>query len=165
MLHRLSKGLYLLNSFLVGAALAVMLAIILGLVVSRYVIGTSPFWGEELARYTMFYLINLGTALALRHNQHPRLTIVSDLLKGPFARGARIIVFAAIAATLMLLLWQGYAMAVEEGMFTTPALRWSFYWVYLAVPIGAVASLIQLVAREVEPEPALGQPEPEDALT
>ena len=163
MLLRVSRLLYLFNSVLVGGALASMLITILALVVSRHLVGTSPFWGEELARYLMFYMINLGSALAIRHVQHPRLTILSDLLHGPTALAARGLVLLILTGTLMILVWQGYLMARDEGMFTTPALRWSYFWVYLAIPIGALASLVQLIASHVEPEPALGQPDPEDA--
>lgn len=164
-MRRLASFFYALNAGIVGTSLAAMLVVILALVISRYVVGTSVFWGEELARYLMFYMVNLGAALAVRHRQHPSITVIADHFKGPTSAVINGLVDVAVAVTLIIFLWQGYEMAQEEGLFSTPALRWSFFWVYLAIPIGAVASLLQLGSRLLLPEPVFGEPEAEDSLT
>ncbi|MBO0903721.1 TRAP transporter small permease [Jiella sonneratiae] len=154
---------YLMNALLVGLCLAVMLAIILYLVACRLFGWPSVFWGEELARYLMFHMVMLGSALALRHQQHPRITILTDLLPEAIRRRLPFVVDALLLATLCILFYQGLEMAEEEGMFTTPALRWSFFWVYLAVPLGAAAAALQIVCGWFFPRPLLLEDAPDES--
>ena len=45
-------------------------------------------------------------------------------------------------------------MAVEEWIGKTPALRISFFWVYLALPIGACLMMVEIVAKNALGEEA-----------
>lgn len=40
-------------------------------------------------------------------------------------------------------------MAVDEMIMKTPALRISFFWVYLAFPIGAFLMMVQILASYI----------------
>ena len=128
-----------------------MVVEVLCLVVLRYVFHSPPFWGEELARYIMFYLVLLGSAISLRADQHPRLTMVHDALP-PVVRAVwGRVVDLLVAGVLLVFLYQGWEMAQDEGIMMTPALRVSYFWVYLAFPVGAVLMLIQLLLRQFRP--------------
>ena len=163
MLHRLDTLLYALTAALIGASLACMLGVTLWQVAARGTGAPALLWGEEFARYAMFYMVNLGGALALRHRGHPALTLFADMAPPRLRLVIGAAVEIGIALTLGLLAWHGYDMAVEEGMFTTPSLRWSFFWIYLAIPVGAAASLVQLFARSLAPEPEFGRADPDGA--
>jgi TRAP-type C4-dicarboxylate transport system permease small subunit len=140
-----------LTGLVVAAALLLMCTVIITIVIARYGFGIALFWGEELARYTMIYMALLGGAVALRTHQHPRLTIVVDMLPASARRIVGMVVNLLIALTLVVLVWNGIDIVLEEGVMRTPALRIRYFWVYLAIPVGAAVMLLQLVAMQFLP--------------
>ncbi|MCB9943946.1 MAG: TRAP transporter small permease [Geminicoccaceae bacterium] len=144
-LRTLDRALLLLNANLVVVALLSMAVVVITLVVGRNMFGLSFFWGEELARYAMIYMAFLGGAMALRSDQNPRLTVFIDKLPGGVRKYLERLIAVFMAATLVILFLQGIDITLNEGRMTTPALRIKYFWVYLAVPIGAGAMLIQLL--------------------
>jgi TRAP-type transport system small permease protein len=129
---------------LVALSLLIMVSTVIFLVVARYVFGVAFFWGEELARYTMIYMAFLGGAVAIRTEQHPRLTIFLSMMPDKMARIVGVLTRLLMAVTLVVLFAQGLDIALNEGRMKTPALRISYFWIFIAVPIGAGAMLLQL---------------------
>jgi TRAP-type C4-dicarboxylate transport system permease small subunit len=132
-----------------GLTLILMVTVVLTLVFARYVIHLPIFWGEELARYTMFYMVLLGSALAIRHDSHLRLTLFVDRLSDRARRIVGWIVDVGMLVVVAALFWHGLDLALEDGIMRTPALRVAFFWIYLAFPVGAVLMAIQIVAKSV----------------
>lgn len=146
--------LFWLNAIIVGAILVVMSALVFYGIVARYILDAPPFWGEETARFMMFFVVLTGSALAMRLFQHPRLTMFADMLPARGRKGLTVISDAIVFGTLIILLVQGLDLAVEEGIMRTPALRISYFWIYLAYPIGAVLGLLQLIGVYLAPRVA-----------
>ena len=65
------------------------------------------------------------------------------MLPAGVQRGLEVVVTALLVVTLVILFWHGLDVAREEGIMRTPALRIQYFWVFLAVPIGAVLMLVQ----------------------
>jgi TRAP-type C4-dicarboxylate transport system permease small subunit len=143
-IRRIDRLLQLAASHLVALALLMMVIVVVTLVVGRYVFGIAFFWGEELARYIMIYMAFLGGAVALRTDAHPRLTVFVGMLPRSAQRVIGAIMCILLAVTLVILLYQGLDVALNEGRMRTPALRIRYFWIFLAVPIGAAGMLIQL---------------------
>ena len=143
--------LQVINAALTATALAAMFATVITLVVARFVFGIAMFWGEELARYLMIYMAFIGAAVAMRCNLHPRLTVFVSMMPAGVQRGLEVVVTLLLMVTLVILFWHGLDVAREEGIMRTPALRIQYFWVFLAVPIGAVLMLIQLLSRPFFP--------------
>ncbi|MHC5653441.1 TRAP transporter small permease [Stappia sp. ICDLI1TA098] len=148
---RLDRFFQLLFSNLVVLSLVIMVAVVLTLVIGRSVFGIAFFWGEELARYTMIFMAFLGGAVALRTDQHPRLTIFTDMLPAAAQPWIARLLVALMAATFAVLFWQGLDVALHDGRMRTPALRIQYFWIFLAVPIGAAAMLIMLAFKQLQP--------------
>ncbi len=55
---------------------------------------------------------------------------------------------------LAVVFWEGCVRAMEEWIGKTPALRISFFWVYLALPIGACLMMVEIVAKNALGEEA-----------
>jgi TRAP-type C4-dicarboxylate transport system permease small subunit len=152
------------SDFLVGAVrtmtavlLLLMFIVIMLEVIFRYVLTSSPFWTEELARYVMFYMVLLGSAAAVREEQHPSLTFVIRKFGVGFRRKWKLLLDILVLLVLVVVFWEGCVMAVEEWIGKTPALRISFFWVYLALPIGAVLMMIEIIAKNVLSKKAGGE--------
>ena len=101
-----------INVFVVAAILSVMSGIVFYGVIARYLFNAPLFWGEETARFLMFFLVLTGSALGLRLSQHPRLTMFVDLFPEHHRRK---MIFLGDAITLNRIL--AMAMAIL-GMLT-----------------------------------------------
>jgi TRAP-type C4-dicarboxylate transport system permease small subunit len=136
LLRRFDKGLLAAIRVAVALLLAMMFAVIMWEVVARYVLASPAFWTEEFARYVMFYLVLIGSSVAIRQQIHPALRLIT----GKFGRRLRflwrLLLDLLIVIVLLVILVKGSSMAVDEWIGRTPALRVRFFWVYLALPIG-----------------------------
>lgn len=162
--HR-KRGGGLLGAIRVTTAilLMIMFVVIILEVIFRYVLTSSPFWTEELARYAMFYMVLVGSSAAMRQEQHPALTFVIQKFSAGFRRKWKLLLDSLVFLVLAVVFWEGCVMAVEEWIGKTPALRISFFWVYLALPIGACLMMVEIIAKNVERKKAADR-DSEEAL-
>jgi len=128
----------------------IMFVVIILEVIFRYVLTSSPFWTEELARYAMFYMVLVGSSAAMRQEQHPALTFVIQKFSAGFRRKWKLLLDGLVFLVLAVVFWEGCVMAVEEWIGKTPALRISFFWVYLALPVGACLMMVEIVAKYIQ---------------
>lgn len=149
--HR-RNGRGLLGAIRVTTAilLMIMFVVIILEVIFRYVLTSSPFWTEELARYAMFYMVLVGSSAAMRQEQHPALTFVIQKFSAGFRRKWKLLLDGLVFLVLAVVFWEGCVMAVEEWIGKTPALRISFFWVYLALPVGACLMMVEIVAKYIQ---------------
>ena len=129
--------------------LMIMSIVIIKEVIFRYALNAPVFWTEELARYVMFYMVLIGSVVAIRQQRHPALTFVIQKFPVRFRRIWNLLIDALVFLVLIVVLKQGALMAVRELIGKTPALRISFFWVYLALPIGAFLMMVQIIAKHV----------------
>lgn len=98
---------WLLTAVVVGA-FGLMLLVMGIQVISRYALGVAVPWTDEVSRYLFLAEIFLGSVLALRYQEHIRITIVTDLLS---ARAKRV---AAMLADIVSILVLGMIMAAPS---------------------------------------------------
>ncbi len=145
--------------------LMIMFVVIILEVIFRYVLTSSPFWTEELARYVMFYMVLVGSAAAIRKEKHPSLTFVIQKFGAGFRRKWKLFLDGLVFLVLAVVFWQGCVMAMEEWIGKTPALRISFFWVYLALPIGALLMMVEIIAKNIQGEEAGNKDSEEDLVS
>ena len=147
-LRRLDLIIYHSSRAAAGISILTMFLTVVVLVIARYVAQAPIFWGEELARYLMFYMIMMGSAVAIREDRHLRLRMVIDVFSPKMALWWERFLDLCLLIIAGVFFYQGLDMAIEDGIMTTPALRIAYFWVYLAFPIGAILMTIQLVAKQ-----------------
>jgi TRAP-type C4-dicarboxylate transport system permease small subunit len=144
----MDRVIYPLSWVLTGISLFVMFLVVMAVVVTRYLVNLPFFWGEEFSRYAMFYMIMLGSAVAIRENGHLRLTLFADLLpRGP-RRVLEFVTDLLMLGVIAAIFWYGLDLAVGDGNMRTPVLRWRYFWIYIAFPIGAAASALLMVGKQ-----------------
>lgn len=132
---------------LAAACATLLVAMLVGIgaqVIMRYVFNQPLIWSEELSRYCMIWLAMLAAALAAREGQHIAL---SDLI--PLPRSAKLVVSAitvlVVAATLWVLIEQGWLLTERTGRQLSPTLRLKMSWIYAAIPVGSALMVVGLV--------------------
>jgi len=138
-----------------AALVAAEIVILLAGVVARYAFGRPLVWSDELASILFLWLAMLGAVIALRRDEHMRMTAVVAML--PPARRATLDAFAtgAALAFLLLIVWAACEYAREEMFITTPALEITNAWRAAALPVGtalmAMFALLRLVRLRHHP--------------
>ena len=133
---------YLLVSSLVFTVLLVFYQIIM-----RYVFNNSSFWSEELARYIFIWQIWLGASIGFKDDKHIKIGILTGRL-----RGKAKVFFSLLSNLLMLafcvfLVVKGWEYLRLTYMLkkVTPALRYSYVYVYISLPLSALAVGFRMV--------------------
>lgn len=98
MIARFVDGYFRLLKLMIALCLALMVLMVLGNVVLRYVFNTGLTLSEELSRWLFVYLVFLGAIVALRERGHLG---VDSLVSRLSPRGRR----ACLVASLLLMLW------------------------------------------------------------
>jgi C4-dicarboxylate transporter DctM subunit len=146
LLRRVGRGLDRGLEGLCVALLALTVMLTVLQVFYRYMLGASLAWTEELARFTFVWSVFLGFAVLLAREQHMRL----DMLRG---RGSPRLTAALDCLALAVVAAASIAMIVHGGSFAmrvtgaSGALEWPTRWLYLAVPVGAALTLLQVAFK------------------
>ena len=128
-------------TFLAGTFCVVMLGVI-----SRYVVRSPLQWTEEMARFLMLWTGFMAINVAMYHRQHLAIDAVIALLPQRVVKILGYISDILIAYFLIILLNKGYAMTTRTIMKAS-SIEVSMFWIYSAVPLGALLTLIQHVLQ------------------
>lgn len=136
---------------LVARLMLISVAIMLVLqVVLRYGFSYSLPWPEEAARYLMIWIVMLSGSLLVRDDQLVRVDFLDYLWPQSLLVWRNVAFRLLLACMLAVLVWQGWDQAVFGMRRTTTALQISWFWPYLAIPVGGALMLIQMLARTIE---------------
>ena len=135
---------------LVAAILVVAEVVILfSGVVARYVFGHPLVWSDELASILFLWLAMFGAVIALRRDEHMRMSAAVTKLPAASRTVFEMFASGASLAFLVLILWPACEYAIEQVPITTPALQITDAWRAAALPSGvalmAVFALLRLV--------------------
>lgn len=138
------------NRWLLIALLAVMSTLVVVNVIARYTFGFSFSWVEEVTRYMMIWVCFLGAGPALRVGGHIAIDTLHQSVSPAISKFLRLLIVVIIASTLVAIGWLGIDYAQFAWEQETPVLGWSYGRIYLAMPIGALLTLIHLgfIARK-----------------
>ena len=118
-------------------------------VILRYGFSQGLEWSEELGRYLMIWMGFLAASLALRGGAHVGVDLIRELLP-PSRR--RIVVLASSVAVFCffaMVVYQGSVLLILVWPKPSLVLPVSMFWPYLAIPVGALLMLVQLVPLAV----------------
>jgi len=127
---------------------AMTLVAILG-VFFRYVMQSPFMWTEEVARYLLVWLGFTAINIALRQDRHIKVEVLQKLVPPLVGKVVSYLVDALIAFFFIILLQQGYLLAVNNIMMAS-TFQLSISWILVAVPVAAALTLIQLFLRVIK---------------
>lgn len=129
-----------------------MLAVVIMLtinVILRFFFSSGISWSEEFIRYGIIWITFIGSAICFRRGIHVGIDLLMESL-GEKNKKILSLIINILSIILMLLLIK-YGMdlvifSVETGQLMG-ALQFKMYWVYIAIPVGALLSLIHLLIQ------------------
>lgn len=136
--------------YILTLLLAIMTAIIFWQVFSRFVVGSSLSWSEELSRFLMIFMIMIGASIALRHNELIAIEILLEKVENLSKKVVVITIHIISIVFFVILIKYGYSMAQSFSNQLAPGLGLSMKYIYLALPLGGVLLLLNSLACIVE---------------
>jgi len=124
-----------------------MTIIILIQIFFRFVIYRPVPWSEEAARYLMIWLGMLGSVVALRKGRHIGVTALMDILPPRISRILAYVVRLIMIGFMGIIGWEGVRLAVFNYPQLSAAMEITMMIPYLAIPVGAIMMIVDLVAE------------------
>ena len=124
-----------------GALLvAVLVTLTAAAVFMRYVMGAPISWTEEVSAILMIWIIMLGAISCEWHRQHLTIDFAVAWLPRPGRRLLAVAVALLSVAVLLTMAWLGWGLARASGFKRTQILGVSWFWMNLAVVVGALGA-------------------------
>jgi TRAP-type C4-dicarboxylate transport system permease small subunit len=134
----------------IGLLLSTMAIVIIFQVFSRYILGVSIHWSEELARLLMAYSIFLGAALALRHHKLIVVDFLVDKLPIVTKRILKISTYSLTIIFFIMLFVNGIEMLEKVQVQQSAALQVPMSVFYGCIPLGSFLAIMNAVVVIME---------------
>ena len=113
----------------------------------RYVLDASLSWSEELSRFCFIWTIYLGASLAVKKEQHVRVTAQYLLL--PKRWRFVVWMFTDIIWAIFNIIFaiEGISLVQHSFQFPeiSPALEWNTAWLFMVIPGGFILMTLRMV--------------------
>lgn len=146
LLAKIKKGINDVIKYVLIVLLVSMCAAVFWQVISRYLLGKSSRWSEEVARYLMVWITFIGAAAGVTNKSHLGFTLLTKRLKSEWAKKV-----ASLFAYIMLIFFSyalvryGYTYAVEGAKQRMMSLPYRMALVYGVIPAGGILIIINSV--------------------
>lgn len=127
--------------------LLLMVAIVSIVVFGRYVLRTTPGWGEELALFCMTWFGMLSAALAEYDNRHIRIQALDALLPKKVNYVLHLFFYLCKIIFSAILLIEGAKLTYLTRASVMSGIKMSWMWLYLSAPVTGLFLLLFLLGR------------------
>jgi TRAP-type C4-dicarboxylate transport system permease small subunit len=122
-------------------------------IVTRFVLEQPAEWTEVLIRFSLIWMVFLGIPLAFRQGAMVSVDVLYRWSPPRLKRVLDGVVCVAALVLMLVILWWGWDYAQRGGVQSMAGLESvSMFWAYLAMPVGAVFSLMGIVGNLLDPQ-------------
>ncbi|WP_424236859.1 TRAP transporter small permease [Bhargavaea ginsengi] len=152
-MEKLATILAKILSYLCIIALALLSAIVLVQVVSRFFDVSLPAT-EELARLLIVWLTFLGSALAIHEKMHLGVRYFVNLASERYQRIIDTLIYVLVAVLLAVLVFYGFSLSMTALTTASATMRLPMAVFYLAIPVSSLFALYFIVVHILNPNQA-----------
>jgi tripartite ATP-independent transporter DctM subunit len=135
----------------IGSAIVVAETIILFAgVVSRYVFNSPIIWTDELANFLFLWLSMIGTVVALRRNEHMRLTTLVNWVRPGLGKWFNSVAALVVIAFVVEILLPAYEYTRDQQFTELTTLGISEGWRAASILVGMSLAAVIAILRLVE---------------
>ncbi|HTO49693.1 MAG TPA: TRAP transporter small permease [Burkholderiales bacterium] len=120
---------------------AISVDLLLG-VFSRYVMGRTFVWYDEVARACFIWLVFLGAAVAVKRGAHFGLHVLVDAMPPHLRRAALLLTPLTVIVFAAVLVVQGWSLTRHGATQTTAVMAMPVSWIYAAMPVGGTLMIL-----------------------
>ncbi|WP_149992725.1 TRAP transporter small permease [Escherichia albertii] len=124
----------------VAAVLTLFLLVIITIaaVIMRYCFNMPLQWTEEFSGLLMIWVVMFGAVVAERDNTHLSIPFLADALTRRRQRVLTLFVSLISILLLIIMAWSAWKLVAGTAFKTTQILKISWFWIDIAVTIGAI---------------------------
>lgn len=137
------------EDYLSGGLIVLGLSILLLQVIMRYILGLSTTWQDEAARYFIIWGVLLGSAVAIRDNQHIKIDIFYKVVSVTMKKIFNLISNTFVLIFLIIMIFYGLILVKEKyltGQYSNIGIQ--LYLIYAILPLSgslmAIRTLINI---------------------
>lgn len=116
-------------------------------VIARYIFKKSFFWANESARYIMIWMIFIGAGEIAFNDEHIKVTVVEDLLKGVAHKILNIIQDVICLVMSVLLVWYSFPQITLAAKAVSANMNINMGIVYIIFPVATILMSLGYVFR------------------
>ncbi|MCL2001420.1 MAG: TRAP transporter small permease [Planctomycetes bacterium] len=146
-LNKITKALYCIVQALSVFFLAGMTLTVCIVVFGRYVLNSTPRWGEEVSLLCMVWFALLSAALPIWDNRHIRVTAWDLIVSAKTMRKLDLFVHSFLVVVILMIGWCGLELLDFVARSRMAGTGISFTYLYGAVPVSAVFMLIAAIQK------------------
>lgn len=158
-MNKLSRSLENTLNIIMALALAVMVVLVFGNVVLRYLFNSGITWSEEMSRYLFIWLTFLGAIGAFKNKEHLGVDMLIKRLPNKMKRVVLVISDLLILAVLFLVLDGSWKMTMINIDSKAPATGLPLAFVYgtgilvsISMGVMTIHNLYQVVFNKIKDE-------------
>lgn len=120
-----------------------LVLVVFGQVIARFVFNDPFRWSEELARYLQVWMIILTSSICIREGTHLAVDYATHTLPFVYRKLLKLLVLLLMVFYLIIVTVYGIRIISVITKQVSPAMQIPIYIVYLAVPIGGFLMFIE----------------------
>lgn len=122
-------------------------------IVTRFILESPAEWTEVLIRFSLIWMVFMGIPTAFRQGAMVSVDMLYRLSGQRMRRLLDTVVAIAALTLSVIILWWGWDYANRGSVQSMIGLEGvSMFWAYLAMPVGAVFSIIGIIGNWLDPQ-------------
>ncbi|MGP9791661.1 TRAP transporter small permease [Roseinatronobacter sp. NSM] len=139
-----ARVLAMSTEIIAGLLLIAVTVLNLTQVGGRYFFSTGFSWTEEVMRYSMIWLMMLGSVACIFRLEHMGIEVLEGLVRPNLVRFVKSALYSVAAIFCVVILYYGWPLALRNAAQTAPASGIPMIIPYAALPVGAALMLVQI---------------------
>lgn len=110
----------------------------------RYIFSVGFSWTEELMRYSMIWLMMMGSVACIFRAEHMGIEALEAMAPPRWSRFVKSALYSVAAVFCVVIIVYGYPLTLRNAAQTAPASGIPMSLPYAALPVGAALMLVQI---------------------
>lgn len=148
--RKVDSAVFGLVKYVCVVILAALVAVVFSIFFGRYVLSRSPIWGEPFSLLCLVWISLLGSALAVRNDEHLRVTMFDEKLGKKGLISTEILSTACIVVFSVFLIYYGSALTRKGAINNMAGINAPYSVMYISMPVTGVLNLFGVVGKWME---------------
>ncbi len=143
----IEKLIFDITKYVCVACLAALVLIVFYIFVGRYILHSSPMWGEPLSLFLLTWMSILGSSLVLRTDEHLKVTMFDEKMSKGQILATDILATACVVVFAIFLIVYGSQLMKQARSNSMAGVNIPYAWMYLSLPVTGVLYLFGIVSQ------------------
>lgn len=145
----LADKLGTITEWIANFMLAVVVVVLIIQVGLRFFFKESLPWAEEVARYLMVWVVMLTGSILVKNQELITVDFFDKLWPEKMIKYRDLVYRVLLLVVFAVLVKEGWLMAMDARIARIASLNLSWFWPYLAIPVGSSLIIAQLVLLSI----------------